>query len=295
MLTATDIRINWLLFAALCGLQAFLFFLPLTGLSPAWVLLPALFTNTFWSLIHEAIHGHLFASTKTSMLGGRALCIPLGAPFFLLRRGHLLHHAFSRTPRERTEVYDPSRKTWFSVAPCYYAHIVGGLYVAEVLAGLLLALLPGRAVRWLSARLESTHSVLGLLLNAQAEPVTRRANRQDVVMIILFFTPAFLLYSQDWPWLLAALLLRAFLISFFDYSYHYGTRLDTPQHALNMEAPRWLGLVLLNFNRHGSHHLSPALGWRTLGRQLDESSPRIGVVAGLPRQLKGPIAASALQ
>lgn len=295
MLTATDIRINWLLFAALGSLQAFMLVLPLIGLSPAWALLPALFTNTFWSLIHEAIHGHLFASRDTSTRAGRVLAILYGAPFFLLQRGHLLHHAFSRTPRERTEVYDPARKTWFSVASRYYAHILGGLYIAEVLAGLLLALLPSRAVRRLAVRLESPHSVLGQLLNAQADPVIHRASRLDALMIILLFTSAFLLYGKDWPWLLAAMLLRAFLISFFDNSYHYGTRLDKPQHALNMVAPRWAGLMLLNFNRHGTHHLNPGLGWRALGRQPDTSSPRLGFIRGLLRQLKGPVPASALQ
>lgn len=289
MLTATEIRINWLLFAAVGGLQLFLIFLPLTGLSPAWALLPALFTNTFWSLIHEAIHGHLFASTKTSMLGGRALGILYGVPFYILQRGHLLHHAFSRTQRERTEVYDIRRHGRVSISLRYYGQILGGLYIAEVVTGLLLMLMPASGIRWLARKLESPDSVLGPLLDTQSQPAKALSNRLDAFIILLLFIAAFWLYGEAWPWLAAALMLRALLISFFDNSYHYATPLDAPQNALNLDAPRWLGLALLNFNRHGTHHLHPALGWRALGKQADLRSARIGLFIALLRQLKGPV------
>jgi len=289
MLTATEIRINWLLFAAVGGLQLFLIFLPLTGLSPAWAFLPALFTNTFWSLIHEAIHGHLFASTKTSMHGGRVLCILYGAPFFILQRGHLLHHAHSRTPRERTEVYEIRRHGRVSIGLRYYGQILGGLYIAEVTTGLLLMLMPASGIRWLARKLESPDSVLGPLLDTQSQPAKALSNRLDAFIILLLFLAAFWLYGEAWPWLAAALMLRAFLISFFDNSYHYATPLDVPQNALNLDSPRWLGLALLNFNRHGTHHLYPALGWRALGKQADSRSARLGLFVALLRQLKGPV------
>ncbi|NWG39337.1 MAG: fatty acid desaturase [Hydrogenophilaceae bacterium] len=289
MLTRTDIRINRLLFATLAALQLFMILLPLTGLSHAWALLPALFTNTFWSLIHEAIHGHLFASRKTSILGGRVLGILYGAPFHVLQRGHLLHHAYSRTPRERTEIYDSRKQNRLAACLRYYAQILGGLYIAEVLTGLLLMLLPASGIRWLSRKLESPDSVVGPLLDAQSQPDKALSNRQDALVILLLFVAAFWLYEEAWPWLTAALMLRAFLISFFDNSYHYATPLDAPQHALNLDAPPWLDLVLLNFNRHGTHHQHPSLGWRALGNQADLRSPRLGLVTALLRQLKGPV------
>lgn len=289
MLTAIDVHINRLLFIVLGGLQAFMLLLPLTGLPPAMALLPAQFTNTFWSLIHEAIHGHLFASTKASVLGGRVLCILYGAPFLILQRGHLLHHAFSRTQRERTEVYDSRQQGRLGVALRYHGQILGGLYIAEALTGLLLMLMPASGIRWLARKLESPDSVLGPLLDTQSQPGKALSNRLDALIILLLFLAAFWLYGEAWPWLAAALMLRAFLISFFDNSYHYATPLDAPQNAMNLDSPRWLGLALLNFNRHGTHHLYPALGWRALGKQADLRSARLGLLIGLLRQLKGPV------
>lgn len=295
MLTRTDLRINAALFAALAASQLFMLLLPLTGAHPAWALLAALFTNSFWALVHEAIHGHLFATRHASERGGRLLAILYGAPFPLLRSGHLLHHAFSRTRRERTEVYDERATTRLSAAPRYYAQILGGLYLSEVLAGLLLALLPARAIRALAARLDGPDSVVGPMIAAQAEPANLRALRPDALAAWALLAAAFRLYGENWPWLAAALGVRALLISFFDNSYHYATALDNPKHAINMRAPHWLGLVLLNFNRHGTHHLHANLGWRALGRIDDAVSPSVGMGYALLRQLKGPIPAAALE
>ncbi|WKU43319.1 fatty acid desaturase [Streptomyces sp. VNUA116] len=39
------------------------------------------------------------------------------------RTANLLHHRYSRTPRERTEVYDARTTTWAKAAPGYYARL----------------------------------------------------------------------------------------------------------------------------------------------------------------------------
>src|SRR5919197_5293714 len=136
-----------------------LFVLPLWVIpaDPAWgwVLLSVpLMTTPFWSLVHEAIHGTLLASRTRSDRCGRAMAIVYGAPFILLKTGHLLHHRFSRTPRERVEIYDPTKTTWAKAAPVYYLRLVIGLYLLEVLS-LVLALLPAAALRRLAIRAES--------------------------------------------------------------------------------------------------------------------------------------------
>src|SRR3954469_19983651 len=70
----------------------------------AWLLAPiALSTVPLWSLIHEGIHGILLADRAWNDRLGRALAIGFGRPFTLLKAGHLLHHRYSRTQRERAE------------------------------------------------------------------------------------------------------------------------------------------------------------------------------------------------
>src|SRR5690349_1480566 len=133
--------------AALATLLLQLFALPLLLLPRdarwAWLLVPiALTTVPLWSLIHEAIHGGLLRERGWNDRLGRVLAAGYGAPFTLLKAGHLLHHRFSRTPRERTEVYDPARTTWLAAARAYYPRLLGGLYAAEM-ASVLLALVPG--------------------------------------------------------------------------------------------------------------------------------------------------------
>lgn len=53
---------------------------------------------------------------------------------------HLLHHAYSRTERERREVYMPGSASIFWCKLNYYFRLLGGLYVFEVAGGMLLLL-----------------------------------------------------------------------------------------------------------------------------------------------------------
>ena len=128
----------------------------LLPISPWWGLLlvpVALANNTMWSLIHEAIHGHLFTRRRSNDHAGRMLCVLYGAPFRTLQVGHLMHHRYSRTARDRTEVYDPARTSRLGASARYYVRLLGGMYLLEVL-GSLSCLLPHRALDWIERRLD---------------------------------------------------------------------------------------------------------------------------------------------
>lgn len=106
---------------------------------PAWTaLLPVLLTTTFWALAHEAIHGLLFATPALNTGCGRILGVIHGAPFTLLRMGHLLHHKFSRTG-DISEAWQPGEPRWQAMVR-HYGTILGGLYMAEIVSGLALFL-----------------------------------------------------------------------------------------------------------------------------------------------------------
>jgi fatty acid desaturase len=284
--------------AALAGLCLQLAVLPcyLLPADPAWgwLLVPlALLTTPFWSLIHEAIHGALLRNRTWNERIGRILAIGYGAPFVLLKSGHLLHHRYSRTRRERTEIYDPATTRWAAVAPGYYLRLLGGLYLAEF-ASVVLVAAPRRLWRYLARRLDSPDTVTGMLL----EGIRRRHLHQfrtDGVVVILVYGAASFAYGRH-VWMLgAALAARALLISIADNAYHYGTRLDAPLEAMNLQLPRPFETFVLAFNLHSVHHRHPGLPWHELRAAFaaDDDQFRLGWFTATARQLHGPISAGA--
>jgi fatty acid desaturase len=300
LVSAVPARLNALLAALVLAAHGMLLFaLPLLlRHNPRWAWAGAAVaatTGTLWSLLHEAIHGLLARERHRNDLLGRALGVAFGAPFAALRTGHLLHHRYSRTARERTEVYDPACTTRLRAAPAYYLRLLGGMYLAECAAALA-ALLPARNLAALARRMQSRESVVGLLLAELAAPRALAQFRIDCAAIALVWGASFWLYGES-AWLLAAVIaLRAFLVSVADNAYHYGTALDAPRAAKNVHAPRWLQAALLNFTLHGVHHRQPGLPWTALPRAFAAAGLDYdeGYGACLARQLQGPIAADAL-
>ena len=261
--------------------------------SPAWgwlLLLPVLLSNSWWAFIHEAIHGVLFPGKPANRLAGRVNALQFGAPFDLLRRGHLLHHAASRTERERSEVYVPGRDDRVFFAIGYYLRLFGGLYGLEVVGGLAL-LLPRAVLHALVRRLGNEHNVLESLADRMLEPATLRTARLDVMLVLGIYVLAFVFYGE-YAWMLALSLVgRGFLISVVDNVFHYGTPLDQPRYAHNLTLPAWVSPLILHFNLHGAHHQRPGLAWW----QLPEYHRKRGLgfqgkwLPALLAQLKGPI------
>ncbi|MER7004252.1 fatty acid desaturase [Dactylosporangium sp. NPDC000555] len=261
----------------------------------AWLLVPvALTTVPLWSLIHEGIHGILLRDRRWNDLLGRVLAVGYGGPFTLLKAGHLLHHRYSRTQRERTEVYDPARTTWLAAARSYYPRLLGGLYVAE-LASVLLVLLPRPGWRMLVRKTDSLDSVSGLLF----ERVSRRDNlrrfRLEALAVIVTYTGASIAYGGH-AWLLwSAVGARALIVSLADNAYHYRTRLERPLDAMNLRLPRPLEYFVLAFNLHSVHHRHPGLRWHELRTAFaaDRDELHLGWFTAVARQFQGPVPATA--
>jgi len=282
-----------LLFAgALGSLLLQLYVIPLASL-PGWLLIPLVLTSTYlWSILHGSIHGSLLRDRRWNDRLGRALALGYGAPFVLLKSGHLLHHRFSRTPRERTEVYDTG--SWTSHVSACYLRLFGGLYLAEV-ASVVLALAPRAAWHRLRHLLDTPDTVTALLFDA----VTGRRLGQfrlDAVLIVLVHAGAFLAYGRNWWMLILALAGRALLVSVADNAYHYGTALDEPLEAMNLRLPRPLESFVLAFNLHGVHHRHPGLAWHSLRGAFLADGGRFDLSwwRAVARQIRGPIAAGSL-
>lgn len=303
--TAIPWRLNLALAGLLAAANLFLFFgLPLLVMQDMrWsLLLPLLVLTTpsLWSLIHEAIHGILHPGQKANDRIGRLLGVLFGSPFRLLRLGHLMHHRFNRTELDRTEVVADREAGGLRAGLFFYLRLMGGLYLAEAAASAA-ALLPRPLVAHAIAATFGAEGADGRSMRQAAnrhllEPGALRDLRLDGLAICVLYAAAFALWGPAW-WILAlAVLGRAFLISFFDNAYHYGTPLDDVLFSYNLRLPEPLAAVMLNFNLHAVHHRHPTLPWTALPPVFRDSGPGYegGFLAVAARQFKGPLPLSRL-
>lgn len=276
------------------------FLLPLYLLpSSVWwglTLVPvALLSNSFWSLIHEAIHDMFHPSSRINRAAGRLLAVFFGASFRVLQLSHLMHHKFNRTPLEGTELYNPEKGSRMRASLGYYSQILGGLYLLEVLSSWLF-FLPRKWLRLLERRLFKPDTLGGILWKSLMRDETMREVRIDGALILALLSLSAACYGWNWKLLVGALLLRAFLISFLDNVYHYRTPVNDIFYARNLWLPTWMARMLLHFNYHGVHHRNPALPWILLPAAFaGQSVPYEGnYFAAALRQLSGPVPLSDL-
>lgn len=286
------------LLAALCACVGIwsLWLLPLTlSRHPlaAWSLVAvALFTTTWWSVIHEAIHGLLFPRRGVNGAAGRVLAALFGLPFQPVAFGHLFHHRRNRSRLDRAEVY-PKQGPKLRAVLDYYARLLGGLYLAESALSLLVWLPRPRLIALVARRFDGAGlSAEGKLLQRTVvDPKALRHIRLDAAGVLSCLGSSLWLYGRH-AWLLVVLLLgRGLLLSIMDNAYHYGTPLDAPRYALNLALPRPLSAAILHLNLHRQHHLHPATSWRRLPRLFAKARDGYdgSYLALTLRQLRGPL------
>ena len=250
-------------------------------------------SNTFWAIIHEAIHAKILPSSRWNDTLGRSLCVCFGSPYQLLRFGHLMHHKFNRSPIDRVEVVEdaPSKAATLN----YYVKLLGGLYLLELIVAPT-SLLPKPMLRGLVMTAFGAEAPDGRTMRIAAEAQLLEGPgygqmQFDGLLITGMLAVSFWLYGAFW-WLLASALLgRAFLISFFDNAYHYGNALDDVLAGYNLKLPVVLERSILNFNMHATHHRHPRVPWSmmpTLFRQ-DEEAYQFAYFPAAARQLRGMI------
>ncbi len=241
-----------------------------------WLLaLCVMATPTHWSLIHEAIHGHLVTGKRANDVSGRALSVLFGSPFQLLRFGHLMHHRFNRTSIQRSDVSPDADGVRLRDNAWYFFLITIGLYVFE-LASAVFALLPNALFRKLVSAAFGDHAPDGRTMEALAKKHLAGAPgwgmlRTDGLLICLMVAASFWAYGPDWWMLATALVLRGVIVSALDNIYHYGNQLDDPQAGYNLRLPRMVENAFLNFNLHEVHHKHPTQPWSELPNLLERN------------------------
>lgn len=270
----------------------------LLPMSPLWGLLLVayvLLTPFFWALAHESLHSILFADHRRNKVSGRILCVLFGAPFQILRFGHLIHHRFARSRFDCMEVYDPARQSFAGASGEYYFRLLGGLYLTE-LVGNLAAFLPRRPlvafIGFLFRQRDGEGPDLApLAVRAYTDPDKLKVIRVDSAAALLVLALAFAAFGSAWWMLALALTGRGILQSMIDNAPHYDTPMDQPDYALNLALPKWAERSMLNFNCHRVHHIDATLSWIDLPAHAAKTN-EIFEKPWLPavlRQLRGPV------
>lgn len=277
-----------------------LFFLPQ---SPLWLitLIPLAFvSNSLWFLMHEAVHNNLVSGREWNLFFGRVLAVGFGAPFEVLRFGHLMHHRFNGETFDRPDLYDPAKVSRARAAVSYYVNIMGGLYAEELLS-FFIFFLPRPAIEKLVDRyFKSSEKQAERKLGEQAERmlVTVEAVRSIRIQGIVFLgilALSMFLYGAFWFVPLLILALRAFFISFANNLPHYATTDRDRKFGLNLSMPRWAHLFYLNFYHHRTHHHAPVVPWPDLPDEFKKKRMAFDrpLLNAALAQFRGPLPVSA--
>jgi Fatty acid desaturase len=152
-----------------------------------WTLAPLLLlTNSFWSLIHEAIHDLLHPDRRVNTAMGRLFSVMFGSPLRILRSSHLLHHKLNRAPMEGTEYYEKEQTSFAAACFGYYFQILGGLYLVEFLSPLLF-FLPRSLLERFKRRFLQEPSVSAILMQSWMQKESWREIRIDGAASLLWF------------------------------------------------------------------------------------------------------------
>ncbi|HWE05315.1 MAG TPA: fatty acid desaturase, partial [Rhizomicrobium sp.] len=181
---------NFVLLAAALTISVVqLFAAPLILPINAWtafaiVALCAVSTPLHWGLMHESIHGNLFANPSanrgTGRISGALLCLS----WDVMRFGHLLHHSANRHELDRPEAVPPGGSR-FSAAGPYFMKLLGGHALISAMSAMAFAL-PARSVPRLVGKFASGDGLAPIRIAAVRAFTNRERQariRFDLVLI----------------------------------------------------------------------------------------------------------------
>lgn len=256
----------------------------------ALIALAALSAPLHYGLMHETMHGNLFADERANRIAGRLLGITLGLPFETMRFGHLAHHSNNRHTFDRPEHIEAGQ-SWPAAAAIYYGKLLIGNELIYTLIPLL-TFLPLSTIARIPVPAEGgAQQFKAAALRSFSNPSRKRAVQIDVIAILLLGALAVYLWSTAWWVFAACVFARWSVLSILDNAPHYGMPLNSGLEARNTSMPVWLRWLVLNQNFHDVHHHNPKLSWTELPNVFRESGREhngswLGAVLG---QLRGPV------
>ena len=246
---------------------------------------------------HEASHHKLFPQNRfLNDLAGSIALIPLMVPINIYRKIHYFHHGFNRK-NDHTSALDtfvlkkkPNliRKIW-----CYFiwylSVFVGGFFLHSLVSVILFLFIPPKFARKISPAFNGW------------------SGKDQIISISLFaiglgfhFGTYFLMGQTAYLYLLGFPMLSfAWVLSLLLYIFHYNTtKGDRVRYNVRAVKPvPVISWILMNFNEHATHHLSPNIPWydlpqnrKSLPKEFDKKNQVThSFFRAILNQFKGPI------
>lgn len=246
-------------------------------------LLFAVVMISIYSLIHEAEHGLLVPDPVWNRILGRWLCALFGVSFAFLTHCHMRHHRKNRTDSEIWDLYLAYQVKWkrrFNL----YLMLSGATYFLIVLSVVLFAFAPSLVYGGFFQRRAETAS----FLEGSNRKGKIRTYRLESWMVVGVQAAAFFILQLEFTAWVALFAVHGFVWSSQNYVTHAFSPRDIVNGAHNLEMPRWLTPVYLNFNLHLAHHQHPHVPWIHLPRLVQPSIARIGFFRNYLRLWGGP-------
>jgi fatty acid desaturase len=240
---------------------------------PWWVMLLAsvgfaLFNNTLFALLHEAVHGVASPNLARNELMGHLTAVVLPTSFTMQRIGHLGHHRRNRTDLELYDYYLPHQKRWLRNLWMYAGNLLGGYWCSIPLMGLLYLLAPGVwCSRWF---VEKVAPNLGFgPYVAEMSQLSVRKAWPEVARSFAYQISVFYWLDLNWQGWLLAHWFFALYWSALQYVDHAWSARDVVEGAWNLRVPAPIRWVALNYHLHLAHHRHPEASWTELPQLVD--------------------------
>ncbi len=263
-----------LVVAALTTLLLLATHLPLIWL-PVGCAVFAILHFTAYCLLHEAEHGLLMTSVRWNNAAGILLGLFFPAPFFLLRQGHLGHHARNRTDTEAFDFYREGENKWIRRFQMYGT--LTGIW------WLVVALSPLFVLLWPLPRPFLPRDLPTQTLIRSFDPASLPWIRLQAIVVFAFHA-ALILGGADILGYAAFYLAAGLLWS----SQQYRTPRQIVLGAKNVRTFAWLDALWLNHNWHLNHHISPQTPWTALP-SVPNDSVRVPMHKAYFEMWRGPV------
>lgn len=285
--------LNILLLAAGTGAGAGFLWLASHG-DTVWVVILAALAfsysnNTVFSLMHEAVHGHLHRNAAVNRIAG---CIAAG--FFptslsIHRAFHLTHHRNNRTDLEQFDYFRPDDNRFLKRAQ-WYAILTGLYWIFPVLFCLVFALVP-KIIRARFLRDTESQAAVQTSAVAYAESLEGTSLWQIRLEVLASVTiQAALIWLLDLSVAGWAICYAFFAVNWssLQYADHAWSPLDPKDGAWNLKVNPLIRALFLNYHFHLAHHRYPWVPWIHLPQFVDPGTPQPSFLRIYLRMWRGP-------
>lgn len=242
--------------------------------------------NTLFSLLHEAVHGHLHANEKMNHLLGMICAAFYPTSFSLQRAYHLSHHKNNRTSKEQFDYVNESDNKFIKYAQ-WYCILTGLYWVFAVLGAFLVLLIPGFLIQTISKSKLSKQTGADSMF-ARLSPEIFTTIRLELLFSI--GVQLLIFYWLDISFVTYLICYGLFAINWssLQYADHAFTALDPKEGAWNLRVTKFTQLLFLNYHAHKIHHKNMHLPWLYLYRFVPKDEYKPKFISVYLQMWKGP-------